>query len=309
MAEQTVAELRDTQRRIFLGELQHGGEEEARVLQAAWERTSRAPAAGPWLTAKGYLEQRNDQYERAVETLGEATAQDPQRGWAWALLGQTHVVLHVTDPGHDPAPAEGALQRALELEPDMVLALESLAKLELLRHLPERAMQIVERAISLEPSWWKLYHHRAWARMDLEDMPGAAEDLQQAQDRGGVTVDWYMLLARYHLGQRDMQQCLGALNELLAIDPTHIKARINRAGIYATLQSPERGLRELDALLQEDMPDHWRARTLAARIDPLVRLERFDEALTAAREAARLSRMPSETAKLESLIQQLEGRQ
>ena len=158
----------------------------------AYECVQRAFAFRRSFASEGYAPVR--------ACLEESVARDPGYAAAWAMLAFVH--LDAARFGMVPAedqPAElqaglGAARHAVELAPDSVTALQSLAALRYATGEIEEAERVLRRAIALNPNdpeslaqlGWRLAVHGRW---------GEGRDLlQEAIDRTVSVPDWYYLV-------------------------------------------------------------------------------------------------------------------
>jgi predicted RNA polymerase sigma factor len=107
----------------------------------------------------------------------------------------------------------------------------------------------------------------------------ALADLEQAET-GGRTPETLVLRGRLHRYQGQNLEALAALEQALQLDPGHLKARINRAGLLADLESPAEGLQELERLLDDPrVKGEWRVKAQLQHAGLLAVVGQLDQAL------------------------------
>ena len=139
---------------------------------------------------------------------------------------------------------------------------------------PRRALADFDRAIAIDPAYYKTYLSRANAYRDLGKKEGAEAflrkslgDLDTAASLHDADPDVYnsRALTRFYLGHTEA--ALEDFASALRLDPAHVDAYKNRARLYLALDLPEQAYRDYTSYLTY-RPD-----------DPVVLLLRADTAL------------------------------
>jgi tetratricopeptide (TPR) repeat protein len=167
---------------------------------------------------------RNNNLARASE-LGRTGAKlNPRDPAPHALLAQVHQFRRDFEAANSEADA------ALALEPNDAITLANLGSMLGYANRPAEAVQVIERAIRLDP-----YHPPNYL---------------------GWLADSYFLL-----GRRD---CIEAVERGIALDPTFIALRVIAAKCYASLGDEEKA-REAGAAVLRNNP-HFTLRAFAAYV-------------------------------------------
>ena len=157
---------------------------------------------------------------RGVDLARAALAADPLNADAWLYLGQE---LSVTDP----AEAERAFRRALELRPGQADALNGLGALRQRAEDPRGAVGFYRRAVEADPGFGQAWANLGWARLRLHDFAGAEAALRRAlelvPDQPAAASDLGLVLK--YQGREDEAEA--AFRRALAIVPDHADARFN----------------------------------------------------------------------------------
>jgi TolB-like protein len=175
-------------------------------------------------------------YPGVRSCLEEAVRRDPDYAAAWAMLAFAHLDAIPVGERVDSAAKADALQegldvarRAVELAPDSVISLESLAALLYWSGEIAEAERLQRRAITLSPNNPQSSALLGWRLLAQGRQDEAAELLQKALDTSASPPPWYyanLALARYFQGSltaaRDLAQfakapCCGVGYAVLAI--------------------------------------------------------------------------------------------
>ncbi len=177
---------------------------------------------------------------RGVDLARAALAADPLDADAWLYLGQE---LSVTDP----AEAERAFRRALELRPGHADALNGLGALRQRAEDPRGAVGFYRKAVEADPQFGQAWANLGWARLQLQDVIGAEAALRRAldlvPDQPAAASD--LGLALKYQG-RDAE-AEAAFRRALAIVPDHADARFNLGRLLLRTGKLEEGWPLYDA--------------------------------------------------------------
>jgi len=129
-------------------------------------------------------------YEKAIESLINATMLDPEYGEAFNYLGYAY--LRSGNPSH----AVVALEEAVRLEPEMTAAWDNLGEAYLSAGFSDKALSALRQSVCLDPSRSHAYCRLAKALMKVGQYSGAAQVLREGLGRCDRSP-WLV----YHLGE------------------------------------------------------------------------------------------------------------
>jgi len=159
-------------------------------------------------------------FDEAIQEYSRAIALDP--GFAAAYYGMGLTYLGKRDAGH----AYEYFSKALEIDPDHVLALSDMADLLLIRkENPEEALRYAERAVAKSPPFYQPYLSMGNVLIVLGREQEAGAYYERAQEKGvaGYFVPFSKARAYYLRG--DVQKAQEQIAELRKFKnlPEHIK--------------------------------------------------------------------------------------
>ncbi len=147
--------------------------------------------------------------EDAAIIFQELLAKDAENARAWDALGCARCLI----PDH--ASAFQAFMQALHIDPKLNDTRDHLAQLFLETGNNERARQILEAALSIEPHRPDSLHLLGMAFARLEDFPQAIACWQQLLTQGIAAVETYHLLATAYLHLNDLPNARQTLELLV----------------------------------------------------------------------------------------------
>ena len=194
--------------------------------------------------------------KRALALVTRALRIDPKLPEGWRLAGLIHL-----QAGRQ-APARAAMAQALELRPDYVAALRSLAALDRAAGQPT-ARELHARLVTLDP-------HDLAARRGHGELLAEAGELAQAQRE----LETVLALAPDDLptrrslvlvlaARRAGKELVTALEEVVRLDPESIEARLDLAAAYLGANMSRQAGEAYDEILRRK-PRHPTALKLAA---------------------------------------------
>lgn len=145
------------------------------------------------LARKGSVFENAGNYKEAIKKYCEALDLWPHLTPVWAQLGRAYIQVK------DYPRAQGALQRAVETDPNSVEALNDLGAAHLYQNRNEKAMECFEKALKIDSGCGAALYNRALCYMALSRWTNAmaafTEYLQQVPDEPGALKETAFLLA------------------------------------------------------------------------------------------------------------------
>ncbi len=151
---------------------------------AEWAPTDDLEAHRLYTYGRRQLDQRTEKgMKRAAEYFQSAVEQDPEHALAWVGLADALTLQY--DYGHEDAEttlprAEEAINRALELDPNLAEAYASLGLLYSNRHQGSAAIRELKRAVELQPSYAEAHNWLSWNYQLLGQPVKALESAKKA---------------------------------------------------------------------------------------------------------------------------------
>ena len=125
------------------------------------------------LARKGTAAENAGNYEEAVKKYREALDMWPHLTPVWAQLGRVYIQLK------EYPRAQGALQRAVEIDPNSVDALNDLGAAHLYQNRNERALECFEKALKIDSKCESALYNRALCQMALSSRTNAMASFEQ----------------------------------------------------------------------------------------------------------------------------------
>jgi tetratricopeptide (TPR) repeat protein len=178
-----------------------------------------------------------------------------------------------------------AFDRAIELNPDYMLAYAN--KAYTLTNLGEyeKALQAVNRVLEIDPDYAWALGQRGKIYNDMKEYHKALIDLDKAIEMD--SNDKYAYANKsYALGEiGEYEKSIQAINRVLEIDPDYAWAYNQRARLYIDLKKYEEALKDLDKTIKLDNKFKW---AYANKSLSLNELGNYDEAFKAINKAIEL---------------------
>lgn len=225
-------------------------EDARRLLEGASD-----PTEDPALRVlRGHLWERAGDHVRAVEAYTQALAGAP--GFLTATFERGRSRRDANEAG-----AREDLEAVVAARGSDVEALVLLAEVRLGLDGPAPALELLDRALALDPRHTRALAGRAAVRRRAGDPRGALVDLERLVEVApGAEV--HADRARCHDALGDRRAALAELERALALDPRHVEAHVHRAHLRQD-EGDRQGAREdFDFALAAEPGN---ARTLAAR--------------------------------------------
>lgn len=187
---------------------------------------------------------RERKYDDAVDLLKRYTAQNPRDQEAWYLLGNTYLQL-----------SEDSLTKINQIDPNSVVAHEVTGEIDESMHNYDGALVEYKKAIDLAPDQGAPHMHMANAYWSISKWESAQTEFEAAlaHDPNNCTAHW-------KLGNTILEEngspadALSHLNKAVALCPTLIQARVERARALVKSGKQEEALPDLQMAVK-DSPD------------------------------------------------------
>ena len=189
----------------------------AELTPAERRRTGREPTSdldAYRLHAQGraYLDQRTRAgMQRALDFFERAVARDPRYALAWAGLADA-LSLHI-DYGYEPAEqvmprAREAVERALELDPNLAEAHTSLGEYEIINRDGPAAVAALRRAVAIRDGYAEAHNWLGWISQVLGDRVQAMASARRASALDPLSPEVISNLALSYLTHGDYETAL-----------------------------------------------------------------------------------------------------
>ena len=178
--------------------------------------------------------------------------------------------------------AVDAFDRAIECNPDYMLAYANKAYTLTNMREYEKALQSVNKVLEIDPDYAWACGQRGKIYNDMKEYHKALIDLDKAIELDGKDKYAYANKS-YALGEiGEYEKALHAINEVLEIDPDYAWAYNQRARLYIELKKYDNALRDLDKTIKLDDKFKW---AYANKSLSLNELGKYEEALVAINKA------------------------
>ena len=115
--------------------------------------------------------------------------------------------------------AERQFNTVIELEPNFAHGWDGIGQALMFQGEFEEAMYYFDKAIELRPTLAMAYSHRALARINLNDLPGALRDARQAQSMDDEEIDPYVVIGRVLAIQGQGIEALESFDKAVELAP------------------------------------------------------------------------------------------
>jgi serine/threonine-protein kinase len=156
------------------GEQQEKNNDYQAAVQSFGEALTLRPLAGQAHYSRGLAYQHLEQFDAAMKDYNDALKAEPRLVMAFIGLGGCLVHLHRDDE------AMSQYQRAVELKPEAVVALTGMGNIYLRRKQYRLALADFDKALIVNSRYAPALQSRAHAREATGDFPGAAADRRTA---------------------------------------------------------------------------------------------------------------------------------
>jgi TolB-like protein/tetratricopeptide (TPR) repeat protein len=244
----------------------------AEIKRAADRPTTDLTAYDLYLRARPEcLSWDRERIQSALALLEQAIARDPKFGPALAFAALCHHHLTTIGGAGEPAmhrrAALGYVQRALQAAPsDPTTIAEVAFILGYFGEDIEPALALIDRALEINPSFYRGWGHSGWLRLWAGNLDVAVEHLQTARRLSPlVGNEWAILLgigvARFF--ERRFDEAVGILLTALSEVPGHVGIYRYLASCYAhagRLDDARRIVRQLKTITPNVLPNvvQWR---------------------------------------------------
>ena len=146
------------------------------------------------------------------------------------------------------ASATAAFNGALELHRESGMAWLGLARTQRLLHETEHAVESLARASRLMPDHASIACESALLALDMGDLSSAKTHVDAAELHGSTALTTYI---RGNIAAQSAQftQAISHYSDCLAVDASHIRARLNRSSVYSSIGEASKALEDADILL------------------------------------------------------------
>jgi len=188
-----------------------------------WAPTDDLEAHRLYTYGRRQLDQRTEiGMKRAVEYFQNAVEQDPDHALAWVGLADALTLQY--DYGHEDADstlprAEKAINRALELDPNLAEAYASLGLLYSNRHQGSAAIRELKRAVELQPSYAEAHNWLSWNYQLLGQPVEALESAKKAVDLNPLSPEALSNLSISYLYNGHLEKALSESLRGIEIQP------------------------------------------------------------------------------------------
>jgi len=240
-----AAEPEDDQARMLLGICrQRTGDNEA--AEAAFLAVDRRNPGNPQvLFLLALVQFTMGKYDQAESNAGKVVAAGAQTAPAHHLIGMVH------EERNDLEKALASYQQAGKADSHLIDAYLSAGGVLLKLRRPSDALPLLDKAVELRPNLAETHYHRARARIELGQLPGAQEDLEAAvrlqdhpQDRG--------LLARVKSGEfKKSEASVGVEGPKppATLSPIRFRNVASQAGLTFTVENHPTSEKQLAATM------------------------------------------------------------
>jgi adenylate cyclase len=217
-------------------------EEAVRFVEQAMRLNPRYPVT--YLVTLGLAYRLTGRHAEAITAFKQVIGRNPNFVGAHTGVAGTSCLwwgFQFTDDPQTLAQALAAAQRAVALNDSAAWTHLALSYVYLWQKQYEKALAEAERAIAVDPTYWKSGAYAALA--DRLSRAGRAEEalkvVEQALHLGlslGAPTDWYF----YHLGSASYlsgrsEEAIALLQQLLSQYPKHLGGHLTLAAVYSEL--------------------------------------------------------------------------
>ncbi len=199
----------------------------------------------------------------------------------------TGAPIHIARGRQAAAEGNAALElseyrKAVELAPDLPLALQSLGHVLARRGETEKAHELYTRAVELEPDNADLRHDLGMLSLDIGQAEQARQQFEAALELRPGRVDTRLHLGRLLQQQGRAAEAMALYQPILETEPAHPQARFQRAASLVQLGRRAEAAADLGSLLDHQPPADAASRLrLAAALAALGDIDRGLEHLSA----------------------------
>jgi len=192
-----------------------------RLAKVEGDTVSATTLAAPKKARKAYdkavkrMSKGDPNPEKAIELLNEAVAEHPKFAAAWTMLGQLRMGRN------DPKGAREAFARALEADSMYLSPYLPLIRLELQERNWEKAAELSERLLRLNPNRTEAQYYQAVAKFNSGD-PVAAEEAAldlQSNEGGKRYPQTHHLLGLIYANRGDYPKAAAQMRTFLSAQP------------------------------------------------------------------------------------------
>jgi tetratricopeptide (TPR) repeat protein len=189
-----------------------------------------------------------------------------------------------------PAQAAADFDRAIQLDPQNVDALQGRAVVFIDDRQPELAMSLLDAALRIEPADPNSLLTRARLFWEDHELQRAENDLTRLLDHAPDFIPAILFRAEVRLRQQQLTTALSDYNNVLLSEPENTAALIARSLLHELLNDPENARNDIDRATQlaPESTDSLTASRLMLQASLAFEDERYPEALEKAEEVLEL---------------------
>ena len=101
----------------------------------------------------------------------------------------------------------------------------------------QEAIQLLNKALSINPKYWDAYHARGFSYENLEDYQSAINDYNRALEINPNSAKTYSNRGNLYKELNNYQSAMEDYNQALRIDPNYLNAYHNRGNLYQSLKN------------------------------------------------------------------------
>jgi TolB-like protein/Tfp pilus assembly protein PilF len=198
--------------------------------------------------------------ESASELFRQATVADPGYALAYSGLGQTYLDLfNLAYLSEDEAlpPARAAIERALELDPDLAVARVQRARVLVLELKPSEAEQELKRVLDLNPGSADAHARISSVLLSLGRPDEAVRAARHAVQLDPLSARHRRSLLSRLSWTRDFEGTIAESRKLLELDPTEADAHYYAGMAYTIVGELESGIRAFEQAMELNPDDPY----------------------------------------------------
>ncbi len=198
--------------------------------------------------------------ESASELYRQATVADPDYALAYSGLGQTYLDLfNLAYLAEDEAlpQARAAIERALELDPDLAVARVQRARVLLLELKPSEAEQELKRVLDLNPGSADAHALISSVLLNLGRPDEAVLEARHAVQLDPLSARHRRSLLSRLSWTRDFEGTIAESQKLLELDPTEADAHYYAGMAYTIIGELESGIRSFEQAIELNPDDPY----------------------------------------------------
>lgn len=143
------------------------------------------------------------------------------------------------------------MKKAIHAEPTLSSAYVELADYYALRYDYQSAFKILQRIQQLQPNNYEVFRGFALVELRRNNFAGAIQHGTRALKLYGTDLDTFLLMAKAHYGQKELQEAQSYAQKALEIDGGNVEAQSLLGKIEAGIRGVEQGAAYLQKLMNQ----------------------------------------------------------